>query len=167
MKRFVLLMILLVVPAMAWGQDDFCLVDGNLVWRKVYNDTTDVKTVAYNLRAAGFKEIEVGEDLVTAQFYGLYMEYESLGYKRMSLPIYINNNDFYGFVTVQIKEDRYRVTVDRVIARNRRLGNMTMNDIGLVKGEIRDSFIGAESHIISNNFDRIFSKLSKKEDDEW
>ena len=85
----------------------------------------------------------------------------------MSLPIYIPNNTFYGFVTVQIRDGRYRVTVERMVGRGSRLGPVNMNSLALENGEFDDKFLGQPAMVFDYTFDKIFSSLSKKQDDEW
>ena len=168
MKRIYLLFLLALVPALSWAQNNFFIEDNSLVWRKVYNNSTDVETIAYQLLHDGhFKEIESSDNLVTAELRNLEIDYSGAGVKRMSLPIYIPNNTFYGFVTIQIKEGRYRVTIERMVGRGSRLGPVNMNNMTLENGGFDDKFLGQPAMVFDYTFDKVFSKLSNKQDDEW
>ena len=155
---------------MAAQEKNFFIEEGAIKWQKVFQvDSVNVKDVVHNLLAEGhFKEIESGEGMVTCELRGLSLNYQDLGFKRMSLPIYIPNDKFSGFVTVQVKNNRYRVTVDRIITANPRLGQGPLDGLALDKeGAFKPAFLGDPATIIDYNFDKLFSGLAKPIDDEW
>ena len=169
MKKLLSFVAAATVSIIAFAQDEFAINDeGALYWRKVYQAQVDAESVEYYLRSDGrFHDIQVSGNLVTAELRKLTLEFKSLGYKRMSLPIYIPNDYFSGFVTIQIRDGRYRVTVERIITTNPRLGKGPLDDLALSDGEFKEKFLGAPAEIINHNFDTIFSKLSTTEEDEW
>lgn len=169
MKRFVTLLLAL-IPVLASAQDSPFSLDGeSIIWRRVYDGTTTAGLVSYNLQASGFfRNIQASDNLVTAEMHSVKMEFKELGYKNMSLPIYLVNDTFSGFVTVQIKEDRYRVTVMRIVTHNPRLGSGSLEDLALKNGSIDPKFLDPAAIIMSHSFDGLFSELYKNTiDDEW
>ena len=173
MKRIVTL-ILFLFPVIASAQDEALFsIDGNsLVWRKVYKSESqiDARSIVYNLRLTGlFKEIMLDDGLVTCEMDGLSMQYKEIGYKRMSLPIYVANDTFSGFVSVEIKPNRYRVTVARILTHNDKLGVNHLEDLATKDdGGFKSDFLQPAGRIIAFTFDKVFSSLQYNNiDDDW
>lgn len=169
MKR-IIAFLLAVFPALASAQEATFFVDDDaLVWRKVYDGSTTSAIVSYNLQASGFfRNIQASDNLVTAEMYGVSLDYKGKGYKQMSLPIYVVNNTFSGFVSVQIKENRYRVTVMRMLSHNQRLGTGPLETLAVKDGVVDPKFLDPAGVIIDDTFDGLFSELDKNDmDDEW
>ena len=164
MKRIVTLLFAL-FPLLASAQDEALFsIDGNsLVWRKVYASETplDTRAIVYNLRLSGlFKDIMFDDGLVTCEITGLKMQYKELGYKRMSLPIYLSNDTFSGFVSVEIKPDRYRVTVARILRHNDKLGIVPLEDLATKEdGGFKSDFLQPAGRIIAFTLNKVFSAL--------
>lgn len=173
MKRILLLLALCFLPAFAFAQNgDFQLeADGSLVWRKVITYAADAQTVSYNLKADGhFRNIEVmSDDLVTAELVNLFLKIDKDRYNKMKLPVYIYNDIFSGMVTIELKENRYRVTVSRIMTTNPHYGKGPLDNLATKNGEFKAQFLGDPSKIISENFDDLFYPLARKisSDDEW
>lgn len=173
MKRIVTLLFAL-FPLLASAQDEALFsIDGNsLVWRKVYASETplDTRVIMYNLRLSGlFKDIMFDDGLVTCEMTGLKMQYKELGYKRMSLPIYLSNNTFSGFVSVEIKPDRYRVTVARILTHNDKLGIVPLEELATKEdGGFKSDFLQPAGRIIASTLDKVFIALQDNSiNDEW
>lgn len=170
MKRIVSLFLLSLLPFLAIAQEESLQVNNDaLIWRKVYEKGTDVETIAQNLRALGsFKDITVSGGMVTAEMSGVSLDYKSLGYKRMSLPIYVVNNKYSAFVTVQVREGRYRVTAERIKTLNSSYGESDIESFALKNGDLDAKFLDAPAKILSSTFDKLFSGLDKtNDDDDW
>lgn len=170
MKRIILLFLLL-FPIVASAQEKGFSIDGtSLKWQKVYQaQDVAIQDVAYNLQAAGvFHSIEKGDGMVTCELQGLGLDYKGSGFKRMSLPLYIANDKYSAFVTVQVREGRYRVTVDRIRHRNSNYGDGPLETFAIDKdGAFKEAFLGAPADVIEYTFDGLFSGLAKPVDDEW
>ena len=124
----------------------------------------------YNLRLSGlFKDIMFDDGLVTCEMAGLKMEYKELGYKRMSLPIYLTNDTYSGFVSVEIKPNRYRVTVARIITHNDKLGSGPLEDLATKEeGGFKSDFLQPAGRIIAYTLDKVFSGIQDNNiNDDW
>ena len=170
MKRFALLALLSLLPLAASAQaSDFAVEGGALVWRRVYSKATTTEAVVRNLLASGlFKDVQASGDIVTAELRGLSLEYKSLGYTRMELPIYLVNDKFSAFVTVQVREGRYRATVERIKMYSRNYGESTIESQAVKGGALAPKFQGAPARIVGHNLDSILSQLDKNTaNDDW
>ena len=168
MKR--LLLLLFLFPAIAAAQErDFTIDSGNLLWRKVYKKPASSETVFRNMTASGlFDNIQAGDSLLTAEMRPVMLRYKELGYKRMSLPLYIVNDSFSAFVSVQIREGRYRVTVERIMIHSPQTGDGELEYFALRGGSFKPDFLKSPSEIIDHTLDSIFCNIGKiDDDDEW
>ena len=172
MKRIVVLLVVL-LPVFAFAQQNNFSAQGmNVIWRKVYTVDKNVsaKTLAYNMRMAGvFRDFFFEDGLITCEMVNVKALYQDLGYKGMSLPIYLTNGVFSGFVTVEYKPDRYRVTINRLVVGNKRLGDSDLEAYALKDdgSGIKDEFQDPAGKILAHTFDAFFSWLSNEIDDEW
>lgn len=168
MKKIAFL-VLSLIPLIATAQEhNFSLKDGGLIWRKVYAKETDNRAVEQALRSSGcFREINVTDSLVTAELHGLALNYKDLGYRRMSVPLYVSNDTFSALVTVQARPGRYRVTVERIVTHNANLGDSSLETLAVRNGALTEAFLATPAKIIEYNFDILLSNLCKKDDDEW
>ena len=167
MKRILLFAILFISPLLCAAQENFYIDKGEIIWRRVFESAADLKTIETNFRAKGcFRDFNSYDGLITAELYGLRLNIEATGYKRMSLPIYIPSNSFSAFVIVQVKEDRYRVTVRRIYLEDK-LGVSSLTTFAVKDGKIDDKFAGAPSDVINYNFFALFSDLGEEVDNDW
>lgn len=172
MNRFILLLALLLSPLCLSAQRDaFEIDEGKVSWKRVYETQAEPEAVSRNLLETGyFHDVNTIDGMVTAELRGLRMDYKGAGYKRMSLPLYIVNNTYSGFVTVQFREGRYRVSVSRVKCFNSHYGESDLETFALDKtrAAFDKKFLEAPAAIISYTFDSLLSKLDKNDnDDEW
>lgn len=170
MKRFLLLVLFLACVSASAQDHCFLVENGAVKWQKVFQaEGVNVKDVAYNLQTEGhFKDIESGDGIVTCELRKLSLDYKGAGFKRMSLPLYVVNDTYSGFVTVQLKEDRYRVTVDRIRCFNSHYGDGSLEDFAVGKeGALDPAFLKAAAAVLEYTFDGLFSGLAKQVDDEW
>ena len=170
MKKILILLASLTFPFLPHAQtDNFYVENGELIWRSVFSYDSEIDIIEQNLRASGyFFDFYRHDNVLTAELRDLKMDYSGAGQKRMSLPTYIPNDYFYGFVTIEVKSDRYRVTVKRLNGRDDKLGKTIVDNIALTdSGELSDKFVGASSSVFDYTFTKIFSKIHEKNDDEW
>ena len=170
MKSRLFLLLIFLLPALAAAQErNFIIDSGSLAWRKVYTETASLGAVSRNFAASGlFDNIQAGDSLLTAEMHSVMLNYKDLGYRRMSLPLYIVNDSFSGFVTGQSREGRYRVTVERIMTHSPQTGDGTLEYFALPGGAFKPDFLKSPAHIIDYTFDCIFRSIGKiDDDDEW
>ena len=105
-----------VISLYAQETSNFTIIDGTkLIWQKVYETNLSEQELLNTLINSGnFTDILSVDGKTTFNVNRAKVDYESAGYTRMDIPIYVSGNDLSCFVTVQVKEGRYRVTVERM-----------------------------------------------------
>lgn len=117
MKRFSLLVLLLIVCTGARAQEDrFSVRDGGVVWQTVYQSPLDADGVISALLTKGLVEdlVDVPGG-ISCQVRLHSINWKATGLERMEVPLYLVNNQMEAHAVVLFREGRYRVTVDRIV----------------------------------------------------
>lgn len=118
MKRFALFAILLAFSAISFAQEAsrFSTDGASVVWQNVYHTPLDSADVADALIGTGkFDGIIPTKDGFTCRIIPHEVDYRGAGRKRGNTAMYILGGDMEGRAVVQIREGRYRVTVDGMV----------------------------------------------------
>ena len=149
--------------------------DGRAYWQKVYSgDLSHDELLSIIVNDGNFVDINDG-DVITFRVVRGKLDVEDYGYKRGAVPMYVVNYDVSGFVTVQLKESKYRVTVDNIIlVRNltTRLGKEgeeePIETWAVKSGELTSGFKKTPSLIYDMYFSNLFQFQKKSYiNDEW
>ena len=149
--------------------------DGKAYWQKIYDVALahdDLMNILVN--DGNFADINDG-DVITFRLNRAEVDVTKYGYTRMSVPMYVVNYDVSCFVTIQLKEDRYRVTVDNItLIRNltTRMGKEgeeeALETWAVKKGQLSSGFTKMPSAIYDQYFsDRFLFQTKSYIDDEW
>lgn len=149
--------------------------EGKAFWQKVY-DTKLEHDGLLNIIINNGQFVDVVDgDVITFRVVRAKLDFKKLGYSRGAIPIYAAGSDVSCFVTVQIKDGRYRVTADNIVLTENSTGGLmeegTENPIetwAVRNGEITKAF----SKVPSQLYDKFFSGMFLLEgksyiDDEW
>ena len=118
MKRFALFAILLAFSATLFAQDGsrFSTDGASVTWQQVFQTPLDSAGVAGGLIASGhFDNVVVTKDGFTCRIVPHMADYMGAGVKRGLVSMYLVSADMEGRAVVQIREGRYRVTVDEIV----------------------------------------------------
>jgi len=118
MKRFALFAILLAFSATLFAQDGsrFSTDGASVTWQQVYQTPLDSAGVADGLIASGhFDNVVVTKDGFTCRIVPHEVDYRGAGMKRGLVSMYMLGGELEGRAVVQIREGRYRVTVDEMV----------------------------------------------------
>lgn len=165
----------LAITSLYAQSNNFDVSEGNLYWQKVYNvglSHDDLLNIIVN--NGNFVDINDG-DVITFRLIRGKVNVEDYGYKRMAVPMYVVNYDVSCFVTIQNKEDRYRVTVDNIVlVRNvtTRMGKEgeeePIETWAVKRGSLSDGFSKEPATIYNGYFSNLFHFQKKSYiDDEW
>lgn len=113
---FTLASICCAISLNAQETSNFTIIDGDkLIWQKVYETKLSEEELLNTLINSGnFTDIVTIDGKTTFNVNRINVDYESAGYSRMDIPIYVSANDLSCFVTIQVKEGRYRVTAEKI-----------------------------------------------------
>ncbi len=157
--------------------DNFEIENGKLIWQKVYEtELTNEQIIGEIKKSGNFKNIEISEDGVFAEFKNLSFDFKGFGSSEMSTPIYVARNSANAFVQIEFKENRYRVTIKNIQLTQKyddALSNQgEMTDIELYalrkkNTEFKKSFLQKPSQIINFTFIQITDFKTLPEKDKW
>jgi hypothetical protein len=176
MKKISLLLVALIILRSIYGQTDtnnFKIIDGDIIWQKIYETTMSKDTLLSLFESSGlFTRIEVSK-----QFMGdlkkMDADIKGAGYDKMAVPMYIPNKYITGFLTVDFREGKYRVTIKNIKLIQKadyslaEQGEETSLNTYAVKGdnEFKSAFLKAPSKIYNYTFEKAFA--IKETDDNW
>ncbi|ROI02952.1 hypothetical protein EGI16_12340 [Chryseobacterium sp. G0240] len=176
-----ILFIFILIPFLSFAQkDDFFAENNKVSWQKVYHTSLNPNEIINKLKSINyFYDISLNENTATLKFKDLKPKYRDMGYGAGSMSMYIGSGVFFGGVTINFKEDKYRVTVDNIMYDFSYISIATMSDVqtrnnleevALKRGsnEFKKGFLKRDSEVLNYTFNDIFdvSKF-KKMDENW
>ncbi|OQD44035.1 hypothetical protein BUL40_00315 [Croceivirga radicis] len=138
--------------------------NGKVIWQKIYNNNNSIDEV-YNamVKTGHFYDLTKTENQITANI-NQFLLNRKISDSKGSLYMY--TDDITGFVLVEFKEKRYRITVKNLIFISNTEINILGNGVGTrvpiekyalnSKGEFRNSFLKRDDDIISANLNQLF-----------
>lgn len=150
MKHIILSTITLCIMLTCNAQYNFSIKNSQVVWQKIYQtqltfeEVVDITKSNSNLREF---------NLVDSTIHCRFSEQRPDLSKRMSMPIYYSTSTISGIVTIQYKQGRYRVTIEKItLAMNSINKSFNLNshnsaiypieDYAIKKGNWKTSFWG-------------------------
>lgn len=176
-KIFTLVLSISSIICLGQTNSSFKIDEKTLLWQKVYETELTTEKIIDEIQKSGIMgsyNIE-GSDLI-GELKRVRIDYESSGYSSMTIPMYASRSDLKGFVLVDFKEGRYRVTFKKIFLVTRVEDNImdkgdetSLDSFALnnSKTQFRSSFKKPRiiiDNMLSKMFD--FSKKSEEED-EW
>lgn len=92
----------------AFAQENFLVENGDLVWQKVFEATPSPSQLAAQL-----SNVSELDNTINGELTDIEANYAAQGYRRMQISIYMTN-PYSANVQVELKDDRYRVTVRNI-----------------------------------------------------
>lgn len=175
MKKSIIIALALLLSFAAAAQSaqdyHFKIHQGRLLWQRVFPaaDSCRVEVFVQNLLELGcFQKIEVVSGIISCEMTGQMLNYKAPGYGRMELPLYVANGAFSGHVTIQLKPDRYRVTLSRICETSSAFGTSSLSDFAVDNGAFKEDFAVPAGHVFDYNMTALFYRLSVEPyGDEW
>jgi len=164
---FIIIIPVLISSFTLIDDESFQIEDGNLIWQKVHQTDLSKNEIINQIKISGeFHNInEIGEN-VTANISRKELDFKEMGESNSSVPIYIVNSDINAFVLFELNNDKYRVTVRKIILVQKSKnafseeGEMTNIESFALKNdntELKNSFSKKPARIL----DYTLSKLTK------
>ena len=171
---FVIIIPILLSSFTLFDIESFQIEDGNLIWQKVHQTDLSKNEIINQIKLSGeFDNInEIGES-VTANISRKKLDFIEMGESNSSVPIYIVNSDINAFVLFEFKDDKYRVTVKKIILVQKSKdafseeGEMTNIESFALKSdnsEIKNSFTKKPAQIIDYTLSKL-TKIDKADND--
>lgn len=177
MKKIILAVVsALISLTMSAQTNNFSVTDnGKLIWQKVFDTTMSADDIYTTLINDGrFVDIQNNGGAITCRIPNTTIDVTEYGYSRGSVAMYVVLYDLTGFATIQVKDGRYRVTVeDFTMVCNTngtsRIGDRTPLDTWAVRGSaLSKGFSKAPSAIYDAFLTEKFTLKPKSYiNDEW
>lgn len=148
---------------------NFYTKDGDVIWQKVYPTNLSTKEVFDAIKTSGnLFDITETDQVLTGNLVERVTDYSSLGYKRGNVPIFVNHL-LGGFVKVEMRDGRYRVTINKMYRIDDTTSARERTDFTFYvnrKGELR-LFPETARIIFDANFNKMFEIKDTAEDEDW
>lgn len=150
--------------------NNFYVENGKLYWQRVYEQNIDIESMLTN--SGKFIDINFANGVISATLKPGKVDVKGRG--PMDIPIYIRDGHVTGFVRIQQKEGRYRVTIDQIVFIDMvdsplgKQGEETSLETYAIKkdGSLRPYFLNTASAIINDSFTDLFV-LRNDLGDDW
>lgn len=175
MKRVFLLVLLALSPLSAAAQTpeecNFSVKDNYVTWQLVYEDSVDAATVMDYLRGSGnFADIADVSSGISFTITPRTADWRSSGVQKGYVPMYILNHQMTAHGLLQIRDGRYRVTVDHIIFLDDPspipLETYALNRQRGFKGVFYASTSNAAA-VLNSEFTGLFKIPEQAEEEEW
>lgn len=178
MARAVLILFIVLFSLQVYSQDtinNFVFVDGDLYWQKIYSTELSFEDLIEHIQESGLIDgIEVAEDKVIGSMKPIQADYKGAGYSEMSIPMYVPRHIYTGFVKVEFKEGRYRVTLQDILLTKRyddgiseQGTEMELEFFALSNGKLSKNFKKKPSIILNYTFTKEFGFKAITDDKDW
>ena len=114
MKNLILI-IAIFMANLCHAQDskNFKIIDGEVVWQKVYESKDSINQITKRLKIDGIlKNIELVDSVLTAIIENLDADYKGAGFGRGVTPMFLISDKITCSVTIDFKEGKYRATIN-------------------------------------------------------
>ena len=177
MKNIILRLTVFITPLIASGQvvNNFNVQDGTLIWQKIYETNLSTEDLNSYFSDSGlFGDLKSTDKAISGEIKLIDADFKGAGYKEMTTPIYISRSHFTGFLKIEFKDQKYRVTVKNIKMIQKysdplsEKGEIESIETFAVnkKGELKYKFNKAPSKILDYTFLNLFT-VKKATDDNW
>jgi len=178
MKYFISLILFYLIPAGLYSQDtirNFQIEDKNIIWLKIIDTDMLFNDILENITESGIISIEnINEDKITGHFKSLNPDFKSIGYTTMNVPMIISRNTLEGFLILEYKPGKYRITIKRIYFNKKYDDGLSKQDektsletISLTRNNtFNNVFQKSISDVLNHTFLTTF-QFEKKKVDEW
>jgi|GEM_PF-1639943 len=152
---------------------NFLSEDGELVWQAVYDTDMSVEDVKKNLIQKGVLIIESETDnTITGTLKPFDVSYKKQGKSSMQIQLYVRDCSFTGFVLIELKDKRYRITIRDIKAvysftngLAHKGDEFNVKDYAVSsKGIFKKSFLKSAAPLLNYDFTTMFTINNLNED---
>ena len=169
-QTFIIIALLFSYPISLLAQtsvSNFHISDQTVFWQKVFETNLTKEEIVKGLKATGhFENYQITENELMASMKAIPPLFKGSGYSRAQLPIYIGRSDIIGFIHLEIKESRYRVTIkniefvqayDDAVSKSGEKTQLSTFAIKSSSTDFKKSFIKSPSKVLDFTFTNLFT----------
>ena len=142
--------------------------EGKIYWQMIYEADVDIVSMLTN--SGKFDQVNKATSMISAYLTPNMVDLN--GRRNGSVPIYISQSNMSGFIRIQQKDGRYRVTVDQIVFSNNnsslgQIGEETPLETYALKrdGSFKPIFINTAAEILDEALTEIFRPQEELGDD--
>ena len=181
MKRIILLKIFMLIFAFnGLSQEsirNFQAEGNEIIWQRVFERALSFEQLYSLVNESGlFEKIEKGENKLTGELKPIDADFKGAGFTEMGIPMYIPRSFYNAFVIIDLKDEKYRVTIKRIVLTQKyddpltKQGEKTsLENYGLKRGksEFSIAFMKSPSQILDYTFAQKFDFKQTENSDNW
>ena len=169
-KLTIILSALACMVAAAQTPEDyhFSVKDNYVTWQLVYAAPIDTDAALdYLLGSGNFADVTDVSDGISFTILPRSVDFAAAGFKRLSVPMYLVNYPMTAHGLLQVRDGRYRVTVDHVSFVDN--PPMSLELFALRKGGVfAPLFVsGKAAFILDNDFTALFTIPTETTEEDW
>ncbi len=153
--------------------NNFLIDESKVIWQKVFETPFTFDEIVQKIKEAGMMvNIETTEAKLIGDLKPLKIDYKGAGYSGANTAIIISRSDLLGYVLLEYKENKYRVTVKNMSLCHRyddpffKQGELTsMESLSIKKNEFKSPFKKSPSAIFDYTLTKAFT--FKNSTDNW
>jgi hypothetical protein len=164
---FTLTTILLLLNIQANSQvahRNFQVEKGEIIWQKVIETNMNSEEIMERIKDLGIiGNMSISDNKILGDLRPIAADFKGAGYSVTQTPIFISQNLIDGFVAVEFRDEKYRITIRRILFTHKddplsSLGKKsTIESYGLNRNnEFNNSFQKSASEILDYTFSKIF-----------
>lgn len=178
MKHIALLASLLFLTVFSFAQElvnNFTVKDNEIIWQKVYDTPLSFQALTDVIKSSGLiNNIQVAENKISGELKSIDADFKASGYSEMLTPMYISRSHIVGFLNIDYKEGKYRITLSKIDLTQKysdglsQLGEKSTLDSYSLKNsktEFTNGFKKSPSIILNYTFDKKFHFKAEKKSD--
>lgn len=156
--------------------NNFIFENGVVKWQKVYNSELNQQDIIQLFNKSGFiREFNYSNNTITGLINKTEIDYTGYGKSEISTESYISDSYFSCFILIELKQNRYRITLsDLKLIQRYEVGSIKMGRISELKdfaiktnySDFRNRFKNNSSKILNYTYDRLF-RLKDDNSDNW
>lgn len=143
--------------------NSFQIENNQIIWQRVYDTELNGNEIYQAIIESGnFQNIEYSDNKIIAELKPLNMQYAAAGYSYMKTAMYISMYNYIGFMVIDIKENKYRVTIKKIrvngfndVKINTLPDDCSLEYFALKNGNFRPAFIKNDAPIFEYTFNKL------------
>lgn len=179
MKKIISFIVAFNLFGLIWGQDtinNFYAEDNDIIWQKVYETNFTFDQLVTNISESGLlHKIYVSSNKITGDLKPFEVDFKGAGYSRGLTPMYLLGSLLTGFVAVDFKDGKYRVTIVRINYEYtystplwKQGDKSSLSSVVLKRNNVmKEAFKGDGSIILNYTFSKKFDLKPRAENQNW
>jgi hypothetical protein len=156
--------------------ENYKFENGNLIWQKIYESELTNDDLFKSFKNSGIiEDLEKSENTITGKIENLDLDYKGFGDTEMNTAAYISRSYFKSFVLIELKENRYRITLKEMklvqkyndgLSEEGEISELKNYAINNKNSAFKKGFTKSPSRILTFTFDKVFN-IKEKKKSEW